>query len=1078
MNVQELINSRNEKLFVLLGFSDKELLTIPNKLLDIPIIDGMNEYIYNIDQKISHEIVTQFFSANSNSWITYEEFYQLRGFIESTKKKEDILFIYNNKYYGLYPFNYSFEGIENFYNNLYQSNNNDYKLNEVEEKVSELYTTIKNIDGEYYIAYNTQWFEDYSTINLYEPLESEQIKTVENIENNEYDYSFDYNDDPESIINLVHYLDKHDDKKIVLTLPTSIKKQFAILANLYSNHRFLYYSPQIQKKIIPRESQYKTILKEVWGYDSFRDLDIYKDTHSREISKISQAQIIDEIVEQMKASENKKTPKDIFITSSTGAGKSIMFQLPSIYMNQKNPNNKKLTIVISPLIGLMNDQVESLNKRNINSAKTINSGISPTEKATIAKNIKDGKIDILYVSIETLINRGDIQSLIGDREIGLFVVDEAHTVTTWGRTFRVDYWFMGSYLNKLRKQYNFPVVTFTATAIIGGPEDMYTEIKKSLNLVSPIRYIGKIKKENIFLSVSHIDDQTKKKHGNDAKEIKDKKLIALIEKNIKSNKKTLVYFPTVVSINQFKNTLEAFKPNLFEKTTIYHGQLSTDHKNLNFNNFKSGEQPIILATKAFGMGIDIPDIKEVYHYAVSGNLLDYIQEIGRVARQEGDRGMARLDYIPNKDFNDFKKLRALSSIKKSQLLQIMDKIKSLYKDSGNKRYLSVSIDSFNYIFNNEFDDTDDIENKVKLALLTIENDFKQKMNYPPFVTRPGSLNSQDFILATETNKSYFEKSKYHKYFHLLEEVQNSHYKYIYIFDTEKYWKEHFQKISFPQFKYKLGQSIDEIKHDPVLNKLNFGLSYFITLIGSSNESNLQTELHNILNKVEDALREFASKQTYFNEAQLAQRLVNLQIVNRRDSYRISSLIINTLIQVNSLLGLRDIEVATNETYKITNNYEDLLDKLKETLSSLINDTAKSVNYRKVSYYIFKNNNNDKIDHINILLGFLESFELITFEMKGGATPSINIRMNAISQIEKALNNPGKYQNKLLNDQYRSFIRSIEMFKYLFNMPSEGQTSAEKVTNYTHQFWLTVENYFFGIIPSKVENEVNNKIYKN
>ncbi|HCT0467581.1 TPA: ATP-dependent DNA helicase RecQ, partial [Staphylococcus pseudintermedius] len=114
-----------------------------------------------------------------------------------------------------------------------------------------------------------------------------------------------------------------------------------------------------------------------------------------------------------------------------------------------------------------NDQVQGLNSKNIHTAKTINSGLSPIEKSAIARDVKNGKIDILYVSIETLISRNDIQSLIGDREIGLFVVDEAHTVTTWGRTFRVDYWFMGSYLNKLRKDYNFPIVTFTATAIIG-----------------------------------------------------------------------------------------------------------------------------------------------------------------------------------------------------------------------------------------------------------------------------------------------------------------------------------------------------------------------------------------------------------------------------------------------------------------------------------------------------------------------------------------------------------------------------------------------------------------------------------
>ncbi len=164
---------------------------------------------------------------------------------------------------------------------------------------------------------------------------------------------------------------------------------------------------------------------------------------------------------------------------------------------------------------------------------------------------------------------------------------------------------MGSYLNKLRKDYNFPIVTFTATAIIGGPEDMYTDIKKSLNLISPIRYLGKIKKDNIYLNIKQIDEKYKKDNGNDAKQIKDKLLIAKIEKNIKQNKKMLVYFPTVVSINQFKTTLEAFQPHLYEKTAIYHGQLTNDNKNINFNEFKNGEKPIILATKAFGMGIDI-----------------------------------------------------------------------------------------------------------------------------------------------------------------------------------------------------------------------------------------------------------------------------------------------------------------------------------------------------------------------------------------------------------------------------------------------------------------------------------------
>ena len=108
-------------------------------------------------------------------------------------------------------------------------------------------------------------------------------------------------------------------------------------------------------------------------------------------------------------------------------------------------------------------------------------------KTLIIRKIKDKEISILYISPETLLSRSDIENLIGDREIGLFVIDEAHIVTTWGKSFRADYWYLGTYLQKLRKNKQFPIATFTATAIYGGPEDMYLETKGSLNLINPMQ---------------------------------------------------------------------------------------------------------------------------------------------------------------------------------------------------------------------------------------------------------------------------------------------------------------------------------------------------------------------------------------------------------------------------------------------------------------------------------------------------------------------------------------------------------------------------------------------------------------
>ena len=126
--------------------------------------------------------------------------------------------------------------------------------------------------------------------------------------------------------------------------------------------------------------------------------------------EISQAQIIDDIVRQTSLALDGKSYRDIFITSSTGSGKSVMFQLPSIYISEKYKELKPLTIVISPLIALMNDQVNSLKKTGIDIARTINSNTLPFEREKILEEVEDGTCSILYLSPETLQARYDIKT--------------------------------------------------------------------------------------------------------------------------------------------------------------------------------------------------------------------------------------------------------------------------------------------------------------------------------------------------------------------------------------------------------------------------------------------------------------------------------------------------------------------------------------------------------------------------------------------------------------------------------------------------------------------------------------------
>lgn len=144
--------------------------------------------------------------------------------------------------------------------------------------------------------------------------------------------------------------------------------------------------------------------------------------HQKEVITISQEDIICDLIEQAENCVAGKTYRDIFVTAPTGSGKSLMFQLPAIYLAEKY---SLLTLVITPLIGLMNDQVQNLEERGYTGAKTINSDISPIVRDEILASVANGDCDILYLSPESLLSRSDVEQLIGKRKIGMLVVDES-----------------------------------------------------------------------------------------------------------------------------------------------------------------------------------------------------------------------------------------------------------------------------------------------------------------------------------------------------------------------------------------------------------------------------------------------------------------------------------------------------------------------------------------------------------------------------------------------------------------------------------------------------------------------------
>ena len=310
------------------------------------------------------------------------------------------------------------------------------------------------------------------------------------------------------------------------------------LLNLFGGQLYELDEKAVEEDFIPSEET-TALLKKYWGEKaSFRELRVYKDpNYGKEIVSISQGLIVETIINEYKNAKQDKEVRDLFLTAPTGAGKSLLFQLPAFYVSQ----NHDVTIVVSPLIALMKDQVEQIRReRGFEKVFFLNSELSLIDRNKVIEDCQNGEIDVLYLSPELLLSY-DITYFIGkERKLGLLVIDEAHLITTWGRDFRVDYWFLGQHINKIRKNYGyrFPMVAVTATAIFGGDNDMVYDSKSSLYMHDAHTYIGEVKRKNITFV---IDNHEKYTSNYDSE--KEKETVRFVEAIADAGVKTIVYAP-------------------------------------------------------------------------------------------------------------------------------------------------------------------------------------------------------------------------------------------------------------------------------------------------------------------------------------------------------------------------------------------------------------------------------------------------------------------------------------------------------------------------------------------------------
>jgi ATP-dependent DNA helicase RecQ len=300
----------------------------------------------------------------------------------------------------------------------------------------------------------------------------------------------------------------------------------------------------------------------------------------------------------------------------TGGGKSITFQVPALMAGE---TAKGLTVVISPLQSLMKDQVDNLEKIGITDAVTINGLLDPIERAKSFERVADGSASILYLSPESLRSK-TIEHLLLGRKIVRFVIDEAHCFSSWGQDFRVDYLYIGDFILSIQKKKNLeekiPVSCFTATAKQKVIEDICGYFKGKLNLDLTV-FTSKSSRTNLHYRVFEKGDE-------EAKYATVRDLIE--EKDC----------PTIIYVSR---TRKAYL--LAERLTSdgfiskpYHGKMDSNEKSENQDAFIAGSVKVMVATSAFGMGVDKKDVGMVIHYEISDSLENYIQEAGRAGRDE------------------------------------------------------------------------------------------------------------------------------------------------------------------------------------------------------------------------------------------------------------------------------------------------------------------------------------------------------------------------------------------------------------------------------------------------------------
>lgn len=1065
------------KLKIYKGFD----ITFLGELDEKPLVEGSMTSkvdVLSFDKKTRKKLERELLDLEDMDvvWITYQEYTLIKTRVDEaiTEDGLEIIIYRNNLYPDYYPieFNLADELAKEIERGL-----DGQELGTLSDDCKNflvVYNALVYIDGQYYGSFFNYEYEKTDRITVSDFYPAGGFCDCDG----ETSFQIYLNEDIETYLRNLTYISTIMPKTIgIQTTGGEVSKRIlkSLLAYCHQYHiRVFHYYEQLEEDV-EQEAELIRIAREdigIEGFANFRTILFYKNPDiDKEIVEISQGQIIREIIQQAEnaySDEKGKTFRDIFITASTGAGKSIMFQIPAVYLAKKY---NKLTIIIEPVKALMQDQKEKLISNGYTRVETFNSDlITQYEKEAVLKRIKDGEVNLLYLSPETLLSYS-IETIIGDRDIGLLIIDEAHIVTTWGLGFRPDYWYLGNYINRLRhhiqvnrgenrKIYHFPVCAFTATAINGGIDDSVGETIISLYMENPIKFIGYIRRENIKFNVTIKSLSKLPKPEYETRKTAD--LDARLQHWIASKEKTVVYFPYASLAGDAKRGVRGFAGiTVNESIGTYTGRNIDDQsiecfnaqKRDTFEKFRKSLVPIMYATKAFGMGIDVNDIKNIYHYAVTGNLCDYVQEIGRVARKKSMTGYAITDFYHN-DLMFMKVLFGMSQIKQYQIKKVLEGIYEAYKNKNYQRNFLISPESFTYIFGGE--DASSI-NQLKTCLLMLEKDLYDKYNYKVLISRPQSVFTKAYVVLRKEHVQDVMNSKYGRCFTY---IQKGRYRErqkndallsdtgdIYSVNLKNIWEDFYPNISFPQFKYwYFNKQAAAHNNVEIMSEIR---DYFAPRQKVTIEASKDYLLCDIRNMILEDF-EFIANALYDNFQNKFFTIDEfLKLLSTRYEMAKARMIANSLFDLVdpncTCVKHRTNEMIGRTQYSLTNgNFKEYMRK-SITKSRVVNNFS---GVQGASYSSYMSLVNDEWSALSLKI--LSVFGYITYEIVGGEEPEIFIRLNDPNKIRGIVMGNIFYSNNYVTKARQKHDRDLAILSKFF---TELNTDKER--------WDYIENYFLG-----------------